>query len=169
MCSGQPNLSAAETRLCSCFIPFWLVGSWYWCCQCFCLATGRAGAAGREDLGSRKAGSSILESRWSPAAGSGCSIFPAVSKLGQYCILPGFVLLWSSQVAYRLNTGTWSSKVVGIFVIIIEDFGSNLWFLFNSKLRPKIYGYYSRYRVTCGAIEESSHSVLHWAAALKYF
>lgn len=46
-------------------------------------------------------------------------------QAGQYCILPGFVLLWSSQVAYRLNSGTWASKVVGIFVIIIEDFGSN--------------------------------------------
>lgn len=33
---------------------------------------------------------------------------------------------------------------VGIFVIIIEDFGSNLWLLFKSKLRPKIYGYNSK-------------------------
>lgn len=46
-------------------------------------------------------------------------------QAGQYCILPGFVLLWSSQGAHRLNSGTWSSKVVGIFVIIIEDFRSN--------------------------------------------
>lgn len=59
------------------------------------------------------------------------------------------------------GAGTWSSEVVGIFVIIIEDLGSNLWLLFKGKLRPKIYGYYSRYKVTCGAVEESSHSVLH--------
>lgn len=67
------------------------------------------------------------------------------------------------------GAGTWSSEVVGIFVIIIEDFGSNLWLLLKGKLRPKIYGYYSRYKVTCGAVEESSHLVLHRAAALKYF
>lgn len=112
---------------------------------------------GREDLGSRKASWNPDEVQLLGVAAT----FPASLQDGQCCILPGFVLLWSSQVAYTLNTGTWSSKVVGIFVIIIEDFGSNLWLLFKSKLRPKIYGYYSRYRVTCGAVEESSHSVLH--------
>lgn len=76
-------VSSRKMSVCSCFIPFWLVGSLYWCCQCFCSpAKGRAGAGGREGIGSSKAGSSILESRQSTEAGSGCNMFPVSSKLG---------------------------------------------------------------------------------------
>lgn len=97
--SDQPSLSAPDIWLCSYLTPFWLVGSLYCCCQGFCsLASGRAGAGGRDDLvQGRQAehpGIQVKSSSWEWL------------QAGQYCILPGFVLLWSSQVAHRLNSGT---------------------------------------------------------------
>lgn len=119
-------MSTPEIDACSYFTPFWLVGSLYWCCQGFCsLAAGRAGLGeGRtwfKESRQQHPGIQMKSSSWEWLQLISCKL-----QAGQCCILPGFVFLWSSQVVYRLNTGTWSSKVVGIFVIIIEDFGSNL-------------------------------------------
>lgn len=100
---------------------FWLVGSLFWCCQCFCSpAEGRAGAGEGRELVQAMQANSILESRQSTAGGSGCIMFPARSKLGGIAFYLAFFSI-AFITAVALNTGTSSSKdavVVGYTMIL---------------------------------------------------